>query len=536
MFPPPSRAVVSSLQIAGIRVSIFVDPHPAAVGVDRVFRDQLGILRLAGTRGVGRDDEANQASVVEAPRHDDALVGEPAETSRRIDDLGQSSGRKHRVAPRLHELPANIDVGRLGRPRADEHPRGRGRVAHVDRIDHAPRRGADEPRREHDCAVELDPQLIQESRELAAKAGVADRVRFIQGDLFTNDFSEASVVVLYLGHGANLDLRAQLVRTLKPGARVVSHQFGMGEWPADKLLDVRTQLLGMYGEFVNEFRTNPNVPDFDGIGSRASHDVLSVWMVPAPVAGVWHGRVALESGTGELKLTLHQRLSDLTGEFELLGATNLQGRVQTDLWGGDVRWHCIPTNAPYGGFLMWFDGHVDNDTMKGTLWVSQDRNTREVKWTARRDPADFSGVWQWTGAFNTPVQLKIERRDGRLAATYVDTNRTAQAGGNQPIPVTDLHDFGGGFYFTLLLGLEGQRMSQGSRRTGPENGWLIGEAIAELQSRYPGIKERLVDDNGEVRRFVNVYVNEEDIRFLKNQQTPLKDGDEISIIPAIAGG
>jgi molybdopterin synthase sulfur carrier subunit len=64
----------------------------------------------------------------------------------------------------------------------------------------------------------------------------------------------------------------------------------------------------------------------------------------------------------------------------------------------------------------------------------------------------------------------------------------------------------------------------------------IGEAIAELQSRYPGIKERLLDDNGEVRRFVNVYVNEEDIRFLKNQQTPLKDGDEISIIPAIAGG
>jgi sulfur-carrier protein len=64
----------------------------------------------------------------------------------------------------------------------------------------------------------------------------------------------------------------------------------------------------------------------------------------------------------------------------------------------------------------------------------------------------------------------------------------------------------------------------------------IGEAIAELQSRYPGIKERLVDDNGEVRRFVNVYVNEEDIRFLKNQHTPLKDGDEISIIPAIAGG
>ena len=64
----------------------------------------------------------------------------------------------------------------------------------------------------------------------------------------------------------------------------------------------------------------------------------------------------------------------------------------------------------------------------------------------------------------------------------------------------------------------------------------IGDAITELQSRYPGIGERLVDDKGEVRRFVNVYVNEEDIRFLKNRETPLKDGDEISIIPAIAGG
>ena len=64
----------------------------------------------------------------------------------------------------------------------------------------------------------------------------------------------------------------------------------------------------------------------------------------------------------------------------------------------------------------------------------------------------------------------------------------------------------------------------------------VAEAIAELQTKYPGIKERLLDETGAVRRFVNVYVNEEDIRFLENQNTPLKDGDEISIIPAIAGG
>ncbi len=68
------------------------------------------------------------------------------------------------------------------------------------------------------------------------------------------------------------------------------------------------------------------------------------------------------------------------------------------------------------------------------------------------------------------------------------------------------------------------------------NAKTISEAVTELQNKFPGIQERLVDEKGEVRRFVNVYVNEEDIRFLQNQHTALKDGDEISIIPAIAGG
>src|SRR5436309_16091381 len=64
----------------------------------------------------------------------------------------------------------------------------------------------------------------------------------------------------------------------------------------------------------------------------------------------------------------------------------------------------------------------------------------------------------------------------------------------------------------------------------------IGEAIVELQSRYPGIKERLVDDNGEVRRFVNDHVSEEDIRFVQNQHTRKRVGDVMSSIAAIAEG
>ena len=64
----------------------------------------------------------------------------------------------------------------------------------------------------------------------------------------------------------------------------------------------------------------------------------------------------------------------------------------------------------------------------------------------------------------------------------------------------------------------------------------IGDLIESLDKNYPGIKERLVDEKGEVRRFINVFINDEDIRFLENKQTSLKDGDEVSIVPAIAGG
>ena len=64
----------------------------------------------------------------------------------------------------------------------------------------------------------------------------------------------------------------------------------------------------------------------------------------------------------------------------------------------------------------------------------------------------------------------------------------------------------------------------------------IGELIEKLEEEFPGIKERLVEPNGEIRKFVNFFVNDEDIRFLDGKDTTLKDGDVVSIIPAIAGG
>ena len=64
----------------------------------------------------------------------------------------------------------------------------------------------------------------------------------------------------------------------------------------------------------------------------------------------------------------------------------------------------------------------------------------------------------------------------------------------------------------------------------------VDDVVADLERQFPGMRERLVDEAGELRRFINIYVNEEDIRFLAGKGTGLKDGDEVSIVPAIAGG
>jgi molybdopterin synthase sulfur carrier subunit len=67
-------------------------------------------------------------------------------------------------------------------------------------------------------------------------------------------------------------------------------------------------------------------------------------------------------------------------------------------------------------------------------------------------------------------------------------------------------------------------------------GVTVSDVVEDLERQYPGIRERLIDETGELRRFINIYVNEEDIRFLDGKKTALKDGDQVSIVPAIAGG
>lgn len=79
-----------------------------------------------------------------------------------------------------------------------------------------------------------------------------------------------------------------------------------------------------------------------------------------------------------------------------------------------------------------------------------------------------------------------------------------------------------------------QRLTNGQEEVEGKPGKII-DLINDLDARYPGIGER-ISENGKIRRFVNIYLNEEDIRFLQAEETEVKDGDEVSIVPAIAGG
>jgi SAM-dependent methyltransferase len=94
--------------------------------------------------------------------------------------------------------------------------------------------------------IEIDPRLVEISRQVARDGEVVDRVAFIEGDLFTADISAATIVTLYLSPGVNKRLEPKLRRELRPGTRIVSHQFPIGTWPADRIVrseDDRTDLF-----------------------------------------------------------------------------------------------------------------------------------------------------------------------------------------------------------------------------------------------------------------------------------------------------
>lgn len=91
--------------------------------------------------------------------------------------------------------------------------------------------------------IDINPERIREANENARTAGVTDRVSFRNEDLFEADFSEATVVTLYLLESLNVKLRPKLMRELKPGTRIVSHAFRMGDWEPEKTIDVNGRMV-----------------------------------------------------------------------------------------------------------------------------------------------------------------------------------------------------------------------------------------------------------------------------------------------------
>jgi SAM-dependent methyltransferase len=140
--------------------------------------------------------------------------------------------------------------------------------------------------------VELDPTLIQTSRERAAMAGVGERARFLWQDLFETKLNEASVVALYLREDINLRLQPKLLQELAPGSRVVSHDFRMGPWIPDRVEQVR--------------------------GPERIHTIY-LWTVPADVVGRWSGTLRGRGGERPAVLDLAQRFQQVVGTLHVDG-------------------------------------------------------------------------------------------------------------------------------------------------------------------------------------------------------------------------
>ena len=132
--------------------------------------------------------------------------------------------------------------------------------------------------------VDLNPVRIAEANENAKKAGVTDRVTFIEGNLFEQDISKANVLTMYLLQGVNLQLRPKILSTLQPGSRVVSHAFSMNEWEPDQHVNV---------------------------GGRN----LYLWIVPGKAEGAWQA----ESGGRKFTLNLKQTFQKLSGTATIDG-------------------------------------------------------------------------------------------------------------------------------------------------------------------------------------------------------------------------
>ncbi len=205
--------------------------------------------------------------------------------------------------------------------------------------------------------VDLDPELVKHATENARKAGVAERTQFLVRDIFDTDLSAATVVAFYLLPEFNAKLLPRLLK-LRPGTRIVSHDGGIGDWPADETLEMRAPEKAV------------------GVGGVSR---VELWIVPADARGAWTGELPGHGGTWRFHVKQHFQMLDVEaaaqGRDLLVRASRLRGEeiklVVTGIVNGRA-WH------------HYFVGTLRGDRIAGEVTVSDGNNKRSFPWTATR--------------------------------------------------------------------------------------------------------------------------------------------------------
>jgi SAM-dependent methyltransferase len=211
--------------------------------------------------------------------------------------------------------------------------------------------------------IDIDPERIKESQENAAKANVGHLVKFFEQDLFNTDFHEATVVSLYLLTSVNLRLRPILLTQLRPGTRVVSHNYAMDTWKPDDSEVV----------MVNDI----------------SHNVY-FWVVPANVSGSWEGSWTEGAKKTGFWLELEQHFQWPSGTLSLAGQGRQRGAEMAlsdmSLVGDKFQFTAQPEGDAAGPTLL-FSGRATGNEMQGTLAIkTPDGRNAKGNWKVKRDP------------------------------------------------------------------------------------------------------------------------------------------------------
>jgi SAM-dependent methyltransferase len=205
--------------------------------------------------------------------------------------------------------------------------------------------------------VDLDRRLVQLANRNAARAGVSDRAAFYERDLYQTDLREATVVTIYLLPEVNLMVRPKLLR-LKPGTRIVSHDYDMGLWRPDQ------QLV---------------LPAPDKPVGRDKTSKVFFWVVPANAAGAWRWQMPLFGKEVTGRLDAAQNFQTIKGDVAI--GDNRYPIENATLRGEDVRFAVSDRKA---GARYEFSGRISGNALTGTIRVSAANGQAQLEWDAAR--------------------------------------------------------------------------------------------------------------------------------------------------------